>query len=345
MENKKMVGLAPLDPPYIPALEPTAGNTGSVSLLKREQRRGTRTCVLWRGLFNALLLSGLLCTSLLAEDRKESNPKEAQDVGLVPHLGASLPRDLPFTDAEGNAVTLGQFFDGKRPVILTMNYSNCPKLCSLQLNGLLTGLTRMAWNIGEQFQIVTVSLDPKESVQRAAQSKEKYLRIYERADRSEGWHWLVSRDDRNIKAVADAVGFRYKFDPVRQLFAHPAVAIICSPDGRVMRYLNGIQYDPQTLRLALVEASQGKMGTWVDEIVLRCFEFDETSGSYAFSALIIMRVGGAITLFALVGLLVVLWRRDRKRWSATRLPTLSAAALLDKPAAAPVAQSPRDIIR
>lgn len=259
-----------------------------------------------------LLLSALCCARAAAEDRKEPSPKEGQDVDLVSRLGAVVPGDLAFTDAEGNACKLGQFFDGKRPVLLTLNYSNCPKLCSLQLNGLFEALTRMTWNVGQEFQMVTVSIDPKESVERAAQTKEKYLRLYDRAAHSSGWHWLVGRDE-NIHKVADAVGFRYKYDPQRRQYAHPAVTIVCSPDGRVMRYLKGIVYDPQVLRLALVEASEGKIGTWVDGVVLRCFDFDETSGSYALSALWIMRAGGIIAVVFLGGLLLTLWRRDRKR--------------------------------
>ena len=260
----------------------------------------------------ALVLGALCCAPAAAEDRKEPSPKEGQDVDVVSRLGAVVPGDLPFTDAEGNAVKLGQFFDGKRPVLLTLNYSNCPKLCSLQLNGLFEALTRMTWNIGQEFQMVTVSIDPKESVERAAQTKEKYLRVYDRADRSAGWHWLVGRDE-NIHKVADAVGFRYKYDPQRRQYAHPAVTIVCSPDGRVTRYLKGIVYDPQSLRLAMVEAGEGKVGTWVDGVVLRCFDFDETSGSYALSALWIMRAGGFVGMVLLAGLLLVLWRRERKR--------------------------------
>lgn len=265
-----------------------------------------------RSVAAALLLGALCCAPATAADRKEPSPQEGQDVDVVARLGAVVPGDLPFTDAEGNAVKLGQFFDGKRPVLLTLNYSNCPKLCSLQLNGLFEALTGMTWNIGQEFQMVTVSIDPQESVERAAQTKEKYLRVYDRADRAAGWHWLVGRDE-NIHTVADAVGFRYKYDPQRRQYAHPAVTIVCSPDGRVMRYLKGILYDPQTLRLALVEASEGKVGTWIDGVVLRCFDFDETSGSYALSAMWIMRAGGVVAVALLGGFLLVLWRRDYKR--------------------------------
>jgi protein SCO1/2 len=248
----------------------------------------------------------------LAAAREEPLPKPLEKVGVSEHLNGKVPLDLPFVDSEGKPVTLGQFFDGRRPVLLTMNYSNCPMLCSLQLNGLFEGLGTLPWNIGERFQMVTVSIDPLETTERAAQSKQKYLKIYARPGCGSGWHWLTGRQEQ-IQKLADAVGFGFTFVKETGQFAHPAVVMICTPDGRISRYLKGVQFDPQTLRLSLVEAAEGKIGSVVDEALLYCFQFNSQSGRYAPVAMRIMQIGSVITIILLCTGWGLFWGRERRK--------------------------------
>lgn len=249
-----------------------------------------------------------------ASGRMEPAPAELNEVGVTPHLDAQIPLSLPFVDADGTPVTVRQFFDGKRPVLLTMNYSNCPMLCSLQLTGLFEGLSGMSWSIGENFQMVTVSIDPKETPERARLTKQKYMKVYGRPGAAGDWHFLTG-EEKNIQALARTVGFGYRYDPDSKQYAHAAVTMVCTPDGRVSRYLNGIEYDPQTLRLSLVEAAQGKIGSAMDQAVLFCFHYDETKGRYGPAAMKIMRLGGAVTMILLGGAVAILWRRGKGRAS------------------------------
>ena len=212
---------------------------------------------------------------------------------VIPHPGAQIPLDLPFVESDGGKVALGDFFDGKRPVILTMNYSNCPMLCSLQLNGMVDAIRAMPWELGREFQIVTVSIDPDELPQRAALTKQKYLKLYARPGAAAGWHFLTG-DEKSIKKLAETVGFGYVYLPKQRQFAHPAVLMLCTPDGRVWRYLGGVRYQPLTLRLALVETAEGKAGTAFDQVLLYCFHYDETSGRYGPAAFHLLQIAGAL---------------------------------------------------
>ncbi len=247
-----------------------------------------------------------------AADRTEPLPPEMRGVEVIPHENAKLPLDLPFVESDGRGVKLGQFFDGKRPVILTMNYSSCPMLCSLQLNGLVQAMRGMQWDLGQQFQIVTVIIDPAEPPERAQLTKEKYLKFYDRPGSFPGWHFLTGRDD-DIKKVAAAVGFGYRYLPENRQYVHPAVLILCTPDGRVSRYLGGVKYDPQTLRLALVEASEGKVGTTFDQVLLYCFHYDAAKGRYGPAAFHLMQIAGGLTVVVLGAVMLVFWRREVRK--------------------------------
>lgn len=265
-----------------------------------------------------LVLGWFACTGVLAQ-RTEPAPKELDGVGITEHPDAAIPKDLPFVDSEGKQVTLGQFFDGRRPVVLTMNYSNCPMLCSLQLNGLFKALGAMDWTFGQQFEMVTVSIDPLETPERAAQTKEKYLKAYGRPGAAAGWHWLVGREE-DIRKLAEVVGFGYVYIPESKQYAHAAGLMLCTPDGHVSRYIYGIQFDPQTMRLSLIEAADGKIGSSLDHVLLYCFHYDAESGRYGPKAMALMRIGGGVTLVALGAVLGILWIREarRRRDSPTR---------------------------
>ncbi len=239
-------------------------------------------------------------------------PNDLRNVGVTEHLDAQTPPDLPFVDSSGKPVHLRDFFDGVRPVILTVNYSNCPMLCSLQLNGLFTGLQGVPWDIGRNYQMLTVIMDPTETSARAEKTKQKYLDIYGRPGVGGGWHVLTGRD-ADIHRLTDAVGYRYAYDKQQKQYAHPAVIMILKPDGRVSRYLYGIEYDPQTLRLALIEAAEGKIGSTVDQVLLYCYHYDATRGRYGPAAMKIMQVGALATLVAMAAMLAVFRRMGAKQ--------------------------------
>lgn len=245
-------------------------------------------------------------------DRIEAGPKELEDVGIDEKLGGQVPLNLAFTNSEGENVTLGQIVSGRRPVILTLNYSSCPMLCSLQLDALVEGMRGLAWTAGVEYDVITVSIDPKESLERNKLFKQKYLDQYQREPAKEGWHFLQG-SQTNIEAVARAVGFKYTWVKERQEYAHTAALMVLSPEGMVSRYLYGVLYEPRDLRFALVEAAEGKVGSTVDRILLYCFHYDATVGKYAPFAANIMRLGGLLTVIVLGGLLGGFWLRDAKK--------------------------------
>ncbi len=283
-----------------------------------KQRNTYSGCVgRWTASF-AVLITATVASSTLAQ-RMEAAPSNLEGVDVTEHLDAQVPLELPFVDSRGGPVVLEQFFDGTRPVILTMNYSNCPMLCSLQLNGLFEGLQGLEWDLGENFQMITVSIDPKESPERAALTKEKYLKMYGRSGVGRGWHMLTGREE-DIRKLADTVGFGYSFVEETGEFAHAAVTMILTPDGRVSRYLYGIGYDPQTLRLSLVEAADGKVGSTLDQFLLTCFHYDETKGRYGPAAVKIMRLGALVTVVLLGGALLMFWRGEARRAGAEGRP-------------------------
>jgi len=271
-----------------------------------------------RYVLRAVLLTGLLLAPPAAahtdapRDPTEAAPKQVEGVDVTEHLGASLPKGLSFTDEHGQKATLGQYFDGKHPVILTFNYSNCPMLCSLMLNGLVQGLKQLAYTPGKEFRIVTVSIDHHETTERALSTQQRYLREYGRPEASDGWHFLTG-SEASVREFARAVGFGYAYNEARKEYAHPSAMAVASPDGRIVRYLYGIEYQPSKLKLALLEATEGKIGNPFDRLVLYCFHYDATEGKYAPVAANIMRAGGALAVVVLASFLTLLWRADLKK--------------------------------
>jgi protein SCO1/2 len=262
---------------------------------------------------SATLLLGLVvtaCCSPALAQRKESRPDGLLEVGVEEHLEDKLPLDLEFVDHNGDAVTLRDYFDGELPVILTMNYSSCPMLCSLQLDGLFDGLVGIQdWDLGEKYRMVTVSIDPTEATERAAMTRQKYLQRYGRAGAGEGYACLTGKS-KEIKQLADAVGYKYRYVPETGEYSHAAVTIICTPDGRLSRYLYGVEYIPQTVRLSLLEASEGKIGSTMDQLLLFCFQYDSTAGKYGPAALNLMKLGAFGIVLVVGSILFILWRRE-----------------------------------
>lgn len=253
-------------------------------------------------------------------DTVDEQPKRLHGVDVNEHPGRAVPLDVGFTDENGKPVTLADYFDGSVPVLLTLNYSNCPMLCGLELDGLTEGLKKLAWSAGKQFRIITISIDPTETPERAHKTKNRFMAQYARPGAEDGWHFLTG-SEANIKAVTEAVGFEYSYNEKRKEYAHPASVVFLTPDAKVARYLYGIEYDPQTLRLTLTEASEGKVGTSVDRFILFCFHYDETEGRYAPVARNIMKLGGAVALVLFGALLAALWLAEHRKKKLTQPQT------------------------
>lgn len=241
----------------------------------------------------------------------ERLPDQLDGVGIQEKLGKDVDRSLAFTDHNGNAVTIGQYLADGKPVLLTLNYYRCKMLCSLQLNALLRGLQGLGWRPGEDFRIVTVSIDAREGSSLAAEKRQSYLKALGMGGDVD-WQFLVGAQS-SIDALSDQVGFRFKYDAEQDQWAHvPAIYFLAS-SGMITRYLYGLEYKPRDLRFALIDAGQGRVGSTLDKIILSCFHYDPTIGAYSTWALGVMRLGGVVTL-ALLGLFfTALWRREKAR--------------------------------
>jgi protein SCO1/2 len=246
----------------------------------------------------------------------DARPAVLSDVGFDQKLGEALPLDLLFLDEQGRRVRLGDYF-GSKPVVLSLVYYECPMLCTLTLNGLSSALAVLTFEVGREFEVVTVSFEPKETPKLAAAKKAAYLRRYGRPGTSEGWHFLTG-DAAAIKALTTAVGFRYAWDDVTRQYAHPAGVLVLTPQGRIARYLFGIEYAPRDLRLALVEAAEARIGTPVDDLILYCYQYDPKRGRYGATVMGLVRLGGVLTLAALGAFLLVSLRRERTARPADR---------------------------
>src|SRR5271163_2323622 len=248
----------------------------------------------------------------LASDPMQSvgvRPELLKEVGIDQKLNQSIPLDLTFGDEDGKTVALGQFF-GQKPVILTLVYYNCPMLCTQVLNGVESSLKELSTDIGNQYDVVTVSIDPTESHVLAKTKKEVYVGMYGRPGAAQGWHFLTG-DEPQIKQLADAVGFRYAYDPDTKQFAHASAIMLLTPEGKISRYFYGIQYPSRELRLGLVEASEGKIGTPVDQVLLFCYHYDPKTGKYGLLISRVIQAGGALTILILGGAILILFRGER----------------------------------
>ncbi len=247
--------------------------------------------------------------SMQDSNLKPALPKALEGVGIDQKLDQPVPLDLVFRDEYGRPVPLSTFFQAKKPVILALVYYRCPMLCTQILNGLESSLKAVSFTPGQDFEVVSVSFDPKDTPEIAASKKQMYLRRYGRPNTANGWHFLTG-DQTNIKALTDAVGFHYKYDPKTDQFAHASGIMIMTPEGHLSRYFYGVEYAPRDVRLGLVEASQEKIGSPVDQLLLFCYHYDPATGKYgAISMNIVRFAGGAFVLVCGTFLLIVL-RRD-----------------------------------
>lgn len=250
-------------------------------------------------------------------------PEPLREVRIDQQLNAQVPLDLVFKDEEGRAVPLSAYF-GRKPVVLGLVYYQCPMLCTMILNGTLRAVRALSLEAGEDFEIVSVSFDPREGPELAAPKKAEYVRRYGREGGRRGWHFLTGEEDA-IRKLTDTVGFYYKYDPATGQYAHASAIIVLTPEGRVARYLYGIEYAPRDLRLALVEASAGRIGTPVDQALLYCFHYDPETGKYGLLIMNIIRILGSATVISLAAFILIMFRRDRKKrvHSSDGLPAIS----------------------
>ncbi|HEX7152644.1 MAG TPA: SCO family protein [Thermoanaerobaculia bacterium] len=231
-------------------------------------------------------------------------------VSIAQKLGTQIPGDLMFRDEQGKVVRLNQFFGKGRPVLLQFVYFNCPMLCPMTLEGTTSALTQLKFDIGKEFDILTVSIDPRDKASMAATMKDKYVRRYGRLDAANGWHFLTGHETA-IKKLADTVGFQFAYDPPSDQFAHAAALIVLTPEGKTSRYFYGFEYKPRDLRLALVEASDSKIGNATDQLLLLCYHYDPTIGKYSRNAMNFMRAGGVATVATLAGFFFFMFRKER----------------------------------
>lgn len=243
-------------------------------------------------------------------------PDELKNVGIKEKLGTTVPvQELKFRDETGTEVPLTKFFGQKKPVVLTLIYYECPNLCNFLLNGLNDTLKEMAWVPGQEFDIVTVSINPKEKPELATQKKTSYLQVLGKPQAGSGWHFLTG-DEPQIKKLADSVGFEFKYDEKEKQYAHSAGLFVLTPEGRLSRILYGIAFNPKDLKLALLEASRGKIGNIVDRILLYCYRYNPQTRKYSVYLNNIMRAGAGATVLVFGSYLAVFWTRQRKQTRA-----------------------------
>lgn len=267
-----------------------------------------RSKKLWIAGFIAAALPGLAGAQQMGIPAT-SVPTIMQGVGIDQNLNAQIPLELNFKDETGQVVRLGQYFREK-PVVLALVYYECPGLCDLVLNGLSHAMEQISLNVGSDYQVVTVSFNPKETWQLAGAKKANYIEKYQRSGAKEGWHFLTGQQDA-ITKLANTVGFHYNWDPVSNQFAHASGIMVLTPEGKIARYFYGIQYKPRDFRLGLVEASANKIGTPADQVLLFCYHYDPTTGKYGMAITQITRVLGTATVLALGAFVFVMLRRDR----------------------------------
>jgi len=246
-------------------------------------------------------------------------PTGLKEVGFDQNLGTMLPLDTIFIDDGGEQRVLGDYF-GEKPVVLAFVYYECPMLCSMVLNGIVASLRAIDFTVGEEFDLVAVSFDPRDDAEVAAAKKENYVKSYGRKESAEGWHFLTG-EQSEIDRLTEAAGFRYTWDEKHAEFAHAAGIVVVTPEGQIARYFYGIDFPPRDLRLGLVEASESTIGNAIDQVLLYCFHYDPATGQYSVATMFVVRIAGVITLLILGVFLTVMFRRERKQsqqWAGTR---------------------------
>lgn len=250
-------------------------------------------------------------------------PPALREVKIEQRLNEQIPLDAEFKDSTGRTVRLSEYFKGTKPVVLALVFYKCPMLCNQILNGVLASVRSQSFTVGREFDVLTVSFDPRETFALAAEKKASYIERYNRPGAETGWHFLTG-DEANIRKLTDAVGFHYNYDAKTDQFAHAAGIMLLTPEGRVARYFYGIEYGARDMRLGLVEASENKIGSLVDQLLLYCYHYDPATGTYGPAVMNIMRAGGVLTVIGIGALILVLRRKSAQQ------QRLKAAARLNQ---------------
>jgi protein SCO1/2 len=268
----------------------------------------------------ALFASLLLAAGAVAH--AQERPTVLREVGFDQRLDATVPADIALRDESGRDVKLADYL-GKKPVVLALVYYECPSLCTMTLNGLVSAMNALSFDAGREYEIVTVSFEPRDTAALALAKKEAYLKRYQRPGAAAGWHFLTGEPEQ-IARLTQAVGFRYTWDERIRQYAHPSGVVVLTPQGKVARYLFGIEYAPKDLRFALVEASEGRVGGVVDQAILFCYQYDPMTGKYGTAIMRLLRVASVLTLAVLGTFIFTMWRRERRALRAA--PAGSASA-------------------
>jgi protein SCO1/2 len=245
----------------------------------------------------------------------QTMPQALREIGFDQKIDQQLPLDARFRDDQGRDVTLGSYY-GQRPVLLAFVYYTCPMLCTQVLNAMTATISTLSLDAGKDFELVLVSIDPRETPAQAAAKKAEYLHRYKRPGAEAGWHFLTGTEPE-IKRVTQAAGFRYAWDEQTQQYAHPTGIIVTTTDGRLARYLFGIEYGPRDLKLALVDASEGKVGSFADQLLLFCYHYDPMTGRYGIYVMRTLRIAGVATVLCIGTFIVVMLRREKSQQQAS----------------------------
>lgn len=236
----------------------------------------------------------------------------SRDVGLDQKLNGQVPLDIPFKDEAGKSIHLSDYF-GKKPVILNLIFYRCPGVCTMELDGMVKAFNKLHFNVGEEFDAITVSINPKESPSLAADKKDTYLQIYKRPTAVQGWHFLTG-DQESIQRLASAIGYRYAYDLDKEQFAHPAGILILTPKGKISKYFYGSDYSPRDLGLGLIEASENRIGSPVEQILLFCLHYDAATGKYSFVVVRLLQIASFLTIVSLGSFILIMIRWEKNRY-------------------------------
>ncbi|NGP77137.1 SCO family protein [Balneolaceae bacterium YR4-1] len=259
----------------------------------------------------AVFVACMLLHPISAEAQlNKQKPKDVQDVGIEEHLGDKIPLDLMFATSEGDSVTLASLMKGDKPVLLNPVYYECPMLCSMVIEAVYSGVSDLKWTPGDEYNIITFSIDPEEDSKLAASTKDSMITKLGRDNAREGWYFLTG-NEKSIRTLTEAIGFKYKKVEEQDQFAHSAAIMFLSPDGTLTRYLYGIEFDEFNLRNALYEAADGEVGSVTERVLLYCYQYDPDSNSYVAVAWRIMQLGGFATALILGIFIGLLWLKEK----------------------------------
>lgn len=262
----------------------------------------------------------LLAVNIQSQVIKENDP-DLNKIDVIEHSGEFIPFDLKFTDDKGKSVTLGDYFNNGKPVIMILGYYQCPMLCNLVFNGLVKTARELKWSPGKEYQIVTVSINPNESWEMARDKKQNYLAALDKPSADSGWSFLVGSEE-NSKKLADALGFQYFYVEDQDQYAHPAVVFLLTEKGKISRYLYGIEHNQMDLKFAIQEASEGKVGSTFEKLILYCFHYDPDAKGYVVIAGNIMKLGGLFTMIILAIAVTTMLRRERFKKKKRTIPSV-----------------------